>query len=391
MSEHKPRIVVTYVEAGMGHITSARAISDALKRYYGDQAEILDVYFFQYQNDKSMIEFEHSTIEQVRISNKVKGWGDVWFQAMQFGGNPQKLLKVLHNSLFPAIKKKSFDLIDELKPDILVATHYLPAHFGLEYQELNPHSKMKTVIYDPDNNVHGWWDIRADLLITNNEYATEEAVEKGFIRSKVKTVNFLARDNVLNTNGTKGEYRKKYGLRQNVFTVVLADGAYASANMMSFTRELLKTEYPLNVIAVAGKNKRAYKALNKCIEDEKVSPSVQLLPFGFTTDICELYRAADVFVTKAGPNAIVDSMFMHTPIIVNYWASPIELFTNELFINHYGCGETIKSKVKCRKRIEQFITNPKLLDPYIEKTNRFDKTQNGSKKAADYIIAMLKK
>ena len=38
----KPRILITFVEAGMGHIVSAQAISDSLKKKYGDKMEIIE-------------------------------------------------------------------------------------------------------------------------------------------------------------------------------------------------------------------------------------------------------------------------------------------------------------------------------------------------------------
>ena len=38
----KKKILVTFIESGFGHITSARAISDSLKKKYGDVYDIED-------------------------------------------------------------------------------------------------------------------------------------------------------------------------------------------------------------------------------------------------------------------------------------------------------------------------------------------------------------
>jgi len=384
----KIKIAVTYVEAGMGHITSAKAVSDALKNYYGDRAEVIDVDFFKCTKDPAMINMEKSMISQVKMASKMKTWGNFLFQMMSLSEDTQKLLKYFYLNTAPTVRKKSMELIEDLGVDVIVNTHYLPAHFAEELRAQKKNLKLKTVIYNPDNNVHGWWDNRCDILINNNPFATQEAVdERGFRKSKVLTVDYLARNSVIETNGTKEEYRKKYNLKPNNFTVILADGAYASANMKSYTTELLKSNLPLTVIPVAGKNKTILEYFQKMAG--KTPRNIDLRPIGFTNDICEYYKASDIFVTKAGPNAILDSMFMHTPIIINYWATPIEEYTKNLFVDYYGCGEVIRDKEDCKYRIEQFVKHPSLITPYIENTMVFDKTKNGGKQIADAIINMF--
>ena len=43
---------MTYMESGMGHITSITSISDNFKRLYKDKFEIEDCYIMQEDNDK---------------------------------------------------------------------------------------------------------------------------------------------------------------------------------------------------------------------------------------------------------------------------------------------------------------------------------------------------
>ena len=40
------KILITYVEAGMGHITTAQAIADALKQYPNEDVEIIEKNIF---------------------------------------------------------------------------------------------------------------------------------------------------------------------------------------------------------------------------------------------------------------------------------------------------------------------------------------------------------
>ena len=50
----KKRVLMTYIESGMGHITSITSISDNLKKFYGDQFEIIDSYIMDEDDDKSL-------------------------------------------------------------------------------------------------------------------------------------------------------------------------------------------------------------------------------------------------------------------------------------------------------------------------------------------------
>lgn len=385
----KKKIVVAYVEAGMGHIVTAQAISDALKKYYSDKAEVKDVYFFQQQGDVKMVAFEQGLIEQVKLSNKVKGWGNVWFKAMQIGDNPQKLLHDIHETFFKNVKETSFELFSQLQCDIFVCTHYIPIHFACEYKALHPESKMKIVTYVPDNNVHGWWDNRVDLTITNNEKATQFAITTlGFPPTNIKTVPLLAREAIKNATADKQLCRQKFGIDPDAFAVVLADGAYASANMMSCTKELLKTDKKITVLAIAGKNEKAFAKLQEKIDNGEIPDNITLKPYRFLPDAYELYCAADIFVTKGGPNAICDSMFMHTPVIVNYCATPIEEYTAKLFCTTYKCGKYIRTKKAIRQQIERWIDNPEPLRKLQQNTLVFDVNSSGEKNIADLLMKL---
>ena len=50
----KPKIVFTYVEAGMGHIIPIRSISEVFKQKYGDKCEVVDTYIFNESEHKEV-------------------------------------------------------------------------------------------------------------------------------------------------------------------------------------------------------------------------------------------------------------------------------------------------------------------------------------------------
>ena len=88
---------------------------------------------------------------------------------------------------------------------------------------------------------------------------------------------------------------------------------------------------------------------------------------------------------------MLDSVFMGTPILIDYYPHPIEKATKKLFVDKYKCGEYISNPYKIRKRVEQFIDDPSLLDTYIKNTHKFKKECNGSMEIADIINKALSK
>ena len=66
----KYRVLVTYVEAGMGHIISAEAVANALEKYYPDEVEVIRCNIFTDTNDHLLIKYQQFLIDEVKKSNK---------------------------------------------------------------------------------------------------------------------------------------------------------------------------------------------------------------------------------------------------------------------------------------------------------------------------------
>ena len=385
----KTRVLVTYIESGMGHIMSASAIAGKLKEKYGNELEIIEENIMKCDNNKNQIKFEKFMSDQVKITNKVKGYGTFMFWLIDFLGN-QRFLKVVHRTIFKKATDATIEAMRKRNPEVIISTHHFITFCAIELKrKFMPN--LTIITYDPDNNVHCWWDNRSEIFITNNEIAVKEAIEKRkFKPEALKKVFFTARDSVVNANGTKEEYRKKYGLPLDKFAVIVADGAYASANAKKYTLELMKTDLPLTIVMLAGKNEKVLNFFKE--KAKKTKSNITLIPMGFTDKAYELYGACDVFITKGGPNAILDSLYMGTPVLANFYAQNMEKAAINLFVNIMGCGVAIYNKKKARKQVEEWIKNSELLNVYKDNIKRqIDKNQNGSSQIADIIMEEIEK
>lgn len=380
------KILITYVEAGMGHITTARAVQDILEKYNGQDVEIIGMNLFH--NHPVLEKYEKFLVREVQRASTNPLHSRMQFLSMHLIGC-QNSLKFVNG--FIAFKKQRDLYIEELKkikPDIIIDTHYFCAYASVTYRnKFAPDCKVVT--YDPDNNVHGWWDKRVDYFIVNNEYAYKEAIKRGFKEEQLKQVFFITRQGVLNTNESKEFYREKYGIPQEDFVVKLADGVYAKAKLRSFVYELCKSKKKMTIVAIAGKNKALYDEL---MQFKKTLPeNINLMPFEFCPAVYEIVKASDLFITKGGPNAVLDAVFVETPVVINYYANAVEATTKKLFVDILGCGKEIKDKKKARLFVEQCIDNPCLLEEYRENERKLDKRKNGAEEVAEFVMRIAKK
>ena len=382
----KKKVLVTFCEAGQGHIVTAEAIAEALERKYGEQIEVERDYIFRDSNDKDLQAYEKFAIQEVKKSNRNKLHLAMQLVSMKIFGE-QGTLKLSFNTVFRKVKNKIISLYEKKNPDAIVSTYFAPYHIACCAKAKNKINSL-VVAYDPDHNVHGWWDRRADMFITNNPDATSEAIKiRKFKPEVVETVNFIAREQIINCNESKSFYRKKLNIPQDKFTVILADGAYAAAKLEEYTNTLLKTDLPITIIPVCGKNEKLYKKYMEL--KDKVKRNITFLPQSFLKNIEEFYKASDLFVTKAGPNAITDCVFLHTPIMTNFYSGEIEKTSSNLFTKTYGMGVYCPDKHKAKDLIESYIQNPSLLDEYVKNTYKIDKNKNGADEIADLIAEKL--
>lgn len=78
---NKPRVLLTYIESGMGHIMSMKAIADSLKAKYSDKLDIIESYIMD-EGSKATADFEKflsgCTKKLIRIKHLVLAYFGFW-------------------------------------------------------------------------------------------------------------------------------------------------------------------------------------------------------------------------------------------------------------------------------------------------------------------------
>ena len=82
---------------------------------------------------------------------------------------------------------------------------------------------------------------------------------------------------------------------------------------------------------------------------------------------------------------MLDSIYMHTPVMVNLCPHMIEEMTVKYFIDEHGCGERAFHKGKTVKRIAALMKDRSDLDRYCENIDKFLSYGNGASAVAAII------
>lgn len=392
MNESKQKILITFVESGFGHITSMEGICDALVEKYGDKYEIQKSYILTEDGYRNLTRMNGFLIKQVQNTNKIPYLGRFVFPFIRLLGG-HKLLRFFHRQMAVKSFKQGLEAIKKRDPDIIITNHYFTELLSVEYKRrINP--DVVIVNYNPDPTLHSFWDNRDGVFIVNTPLAKKTALRYRFKTENLREVAPCVRAQVERNTLSRDELRIKHGLPRDKFTVVVADGGYMMGRGTKFAKKLIKSGLPITLCVITGSNKKRYDEFKRIEEGKsglKVSPGMTLKTYAFLPDAYELYGAADVFLTKGGPNAVLDSLYMHTPVMINYCPHVIEAGTVKVFVDKCGCGETVFTKGKALRRIEHFIRDRSELDAYEKKIDEFLSRGNGATAVADIIDAEAKK
>ena len=136
--QKKKRVLVTFVEAGFGHITTANSIATAIEALQDPNIEVIRKYMFK--DDPKLRKIEKSFVRDVKWANTFPWHNYIQMAATHIGGIHNSLPFVV-SLLYRRASEIYLKQLEEIRPDIIIDTHY-PAFYI--YTELY-HIRIKPV------------------------------------------------------------------------------------------------------------------------------------------------------------------------------------------------------------------------------------------------------
>ena len=255
-------------------------------------------------------------------------WGAVYHAS-----NTKPTFAAIRAVFGPGVRRVVTELIRENDPDVVLSVHPLLNHISHQaIQRCGRPRGLMTVITDLVDFHRGWTFSHADLVVAPTEEARRVALRRRVPAERVKLLG-LPVDLRFRppAPGEKHALRRRFGLEESRFTVLIVGGAAGVGGLLNQVRALSEEAHQWQVIAVSGKNEKLRRRL---AEEDFATPTLVL---GFVENMPELMRACDVVVTKAGPGAIAEALATGIPVIITSYL-PGQESPNVDFVVEAGFG-----------------------------------------------------
>jgi 1,2-diacylglycerol 3-beta-galactosyltransferase len=320
-----PRVLILFSDTGGGHRAAARAVTAALKQQ--DPSSIVTVADPLIGQGPAVVK-RLASLYSPMIRRSRAAWGAVYHTS-----NTRPAFAAIRAVFGHGVRKSVSELLTMHDPDVVLSVHPLLNH--VSHQAIRRSGRpraLMTVITDLVDFHRGWTFSQADLVIAPTELARKVALRRRVPSDRIRLlgipVDLRFRPPA---PGEKQALRRRFGLDEQRFTVLVMGGGAGVGNLAQQVRALAEEPYQWQVIVVCGRNEKLRRRLT---ESHVATPTLVL---GFVDYMPELMRACDIVVTKAGPGAIAEALATSLPLIITGFL-PGQESPNVDFVVESGIG-----------------------------------------------------
>ncbi|HEV2475850.1 MAG TPA: glycosyltransferase [Candidatus Dormibacteraeota bacterium] len=299
-----PRVLILFSDTGGGHRAAAHALTEALRLL--DPTCAVTVADPLIGEGPAIVRRLASLYSPV-IRRSRAAWGAVYHSS-----NTQPTFAAIRAVFGPAVRGVLRELIRQHDPDVVLSVHPLLNHVAHQAIRTSGRPRaLMTVITDLVDFHRGWTFSQADLVVAPTERARRVALRRRVPPDRVKLLG-LPVDLRFRppAPGEKQALRRRFGLDENRFTVLVIGGAAGVGHLAAQVRALALDSHPWQLVVVCGRNDKLRRRL---LEIPAATP---MLILGFVDYMPELMRACDLVVTKAGPGAIAEALATGLPLVI---------------------------------------------------------------------------
>ena len=277
------RILILSASVGNGHVTAAESLKKAFE-IKGLATDVRHEDVLNFTNPLFRRLYSRAYIDLVNHMPEVLGW--MYDKLDEPWKNEKRRLFFDKLNTRPLVK-----MIREYDPDWIVCTHFLPSEI---ISDLKGSGKMTTpqAIVVTDFDMHAMW-----LARNYEQYFVALDETRYYLKtldcpSEKTTVSGIPIDPKFSEVKPRAEMRSKYGLDQEMPTILLSLGGFGVGRIETLLDGLRSIKPPVQILAMCGKNEE----LKTRLENEPKHPNgARVIPVGYTRDLDE-YMSASVLI-----------------------------------------------------------------------------------------------
>jgi len=301
MTPTKSHILILFSDTGGGHRSAAEAIIEALSLEYPGRFSTEMVDFFKEHAPPPFNQAPGSYSHMADFPN-------IWGLGYHLSNSPRRV-RAMVRMAWPIIRRDAYRLVEEHPCDLYLSVH--PIINGPLLTALRGRRKPYiTVVTDLVSTHALWFNRKADLVIVPSEPARQNGLILGLREDQLRVLGLPVSNRFCKPVGDKMALRKGLGWDGGKPIVLMVAGGDGMGPMQTTAEAINTAGLDVNMVLIAGRNERLRRRL------ESVKWGCEVKIYGYTTQMPEFMRAADILITKAGPGTISEAFIAGLPMIL---------------------------------------------------------------------------
>ena len=354
------KILILTVTAGNGHNACARGMKNKLEKIGGVEVKVVDLLKSYSSKLNVWVADKGYAISVSKFLPLYNAFYD-YYKRM----DPERRYAVPSQKTVVSTAEGLMREILEFQPDVIYSTHFYGA-IALTDIKLAYGLPCKTVVSNLDYVNSPFWEagIGVDYFAIPNEDFIEECLAEGYRREQLLPMGLPVDERTLECV-EKAEARRRIGLEEDVFTVmVMFGGGYWGGGFAIF-KSLLKavSGRKVQIIMINGKNERDFKKIEKMNFEE----GIDVVNVGFTDNVPLYLSAADVILSKGGGASVTETVNASVPMIAPERMAAQEQ-SNVEYMKRKGVALSFKNEKELKGLLSTLMDDPNILRQMSEKT-----------------------
>lgn len=372
------KALILYACYGGGHISAANSIKECIEKYYPD-IEPIAIDFMNYLN--VTIDKLTTTAYEEMAKKAPSLWGTVYMKSekgalARFSIDSNKLLAI-----------KLHFLIKKYKPDYIISTHPFSSQMCAYLKGKNKLPKVKLATVMTDFAPHDQWLVGSEYIsyfFVAHEAMKDLIVSKGIPEKKVFATG-IPLSNRFFLDYDKNSLLDNFNLSKDKFTILFFAGGrfgLGKKNTYKILEDIARYMDNVQVVAIAGKNKKMFDAFNDTVKKYKRKDDIKVLEF--TDKVPELMHISDIVISKPGGLTTSECLTCGLPMIV---INPIpgQEEQNAEFLEDSNLAYWIKDDDNPLGVIFKVINNKDIFNSLKQNVSKYAK-RNSTKKICDILF-----
>ncbi len=361
------RIMIAYASYGGGHLSAAKNLKEYIEKKYPNY----DVFLFD------CMKYVNRVIDKVCGSTYSTITTNVpWFWQKIYTNTQEPIFEKILSLSTKVLSYKLGRLLRELKPDVIISTHFFVSHmFSVLKQKNKIQGKIATIITDYGESPYNEWYSNheyIDYIFVAHSKMKNNLIKKGVPREKLYDTGIPISENFLKTYN-KNELLENLGFSKDKKIVLFFGGGELGLGKTKTIKifENIVSNFPdIQIIAISGKNESLKNKFEKIVNDANRTNNIRV--FGFSNQIAELMSISNIVITKPGGLTTTEALVSHLPVIA---INPIpgQEEDNAKFLEHNNAGIWLKKPSYINFVLKGLLKNEKKLETMVENTKQIAK------------------